>query len=565
MKRFGCLTANTLPQHTVFKNMERLKIYIIVGVLFLVPFSPLPSAAQTGPGGSPISSIPPSALPPSARQEGLIQSPNPIDRSSNLTVTGNIRGGKYFHDSVPYRDSTSFGQTLPSSSLDSFIRDSAGTEDIGRFTEGKKPYYSPTQTVTTVSPGSSVVIRPPTTNIGSYVTQSPAFGASAQRTDTTPDTGYVTPLISQRPMSKTLQELEKQISSEIDTQPETEELTGQQYQILAEKFQKTMAQQLSNKAPELRKSLTINDSPLLPPTERKPPEDTPKEKTAPPEKLLDEDEASSESDGLWIPEKQEDDEQPQGYGQTRQPLDKPPQGYEQVKQQLDDLNKRIDRALFREITEEEDEDTADSPSGIRDAATNGTYQTPQYNLQYDLYAPRVDEIDPAITTKAKEILGPHTAASFSESNFNKNMAAAERYLRLGRYYRAVDAYSLALVYKRDDPIAYAGKSYALFASGEYMSSALFLSRILQMFPEYAQLKVDIETMTGGSENLQARVAEAEEWLGRSDAPELHFLLAYVYYQMNEIGLAQKAIDAAYEKAPDAPAVQTLKKTIEDSI
>ena len=145
------------------------------------------------------------------------------------------------------------------------------------------------------------------------------------------------------------------------------------------------------------------------------------------------------------------------------------------------------------------------------------------------------------------------------------MAAAEFYLKQGRYYRAVDAYTLASIYKPDDPLAYVRKSCALFASGEYMSSSLFLSRTLSEFPEYAKLKIKIEDLVGGSENLQARLTDAKEWLANSDAPELHFLLAYVYYQMNETSLAKEAIDAAYEKAPDVPAVLNLKKAIEGDI
>ena len=94
-----------------------------------------------------------------------------------------------------------------------------------------------------------------------------------------------------------------------------------------------------------------------------------------------------------------------------------------------------------------------------------------------------------------------------------------------------------------------------------MSSALFLSRALEIFPEYIQFKIDIEAMVGDKDTLENRIVEIEEWLKKSDAVELHFLLGYVYYQMNKEEQAKKAIDAAYEKIPEAPAVIVLKEAI----
>jgi tetratricopeptide (TPR) repeat protein len=64
--------------------------------------------------------------------------------------------------------------------------------------------------------------------------------------------------------------------------------------------------------------------------------------------------------------------------------------------------------------------------------------------------------------------------------------------------------------------------------------------------------------------VESRIADIEEWLEMSDSGELQFLLGYVYYQLGRIGEAKKAIDAAYEKLPDAPAVKTLKKAIDSA-
>ncbi len=228
--------------------------------------------------------------------------------------------------------------------------------------------------------------------------------------------------------------------------------------------------------------------------------------------------------------------------------------------------------------------------------------------------------DADISLKAKSILGEHkTFASYSEDTFNRHLRAAEEYLKEGKFYRAADAYTLASIYKPGDPLAYVGKSHALFGAGEYMSSALFLSRALEIFPgyarldvdietmlgdkdkleiriadvqlwleatkssevqlllgspEYARFKVDIETMSGDKDKLESRVADFQQWLKSSKAtelqfllgsPELQFLLGYVYHQMNRLQWAKVAIDAAWLQMPTSPAVVTLKVAIDEAI
>ena len=145
------------------------------------------------------------------------------------------------------------------------------------------------------------------------------------------------------------------------------------------------------------------------------------------------------------------------------------------------------------------------------------------------------------------------------------MRVAEEYLKRGRYYRAADAYTIASIYKSDDPLAHAGKSHALFAAGEYMSSALFLSRAIEIFPEYARFKIDLVAMVGDKDKLESRIANVEEWLDESDAAELKFLLGYIYYQMGRQEEAKKMTQAAFERMPESPAVAALKKAITGAV
>jgi tetratricopeptide (TPR) repeat protein len=513
----------------VLRSEALLRRVAIVGLLFFTAFSETLLAVENR-----ISS---STIPPSSRREGLIRSPDAIGGGGNLLVTGNVRGGNYFRGVVPYYAPTDFGVTLPSSSLDSFLRDSAGSEDFGRYNRysgynlGYRPYYSPTQTVASTMPGASAGAGAPTANIGAYSARPYLAGTLPLRRDEMLDTASAMSLARLRPMSMTPAEMQKLISSEI-AKNSPAGLTDRQYQTQAEQYEPNISQE-SYKTGELKKPLPGLEGSLLPSAPRKPggevnqPFETPTQKEQAGEKT-----AEMPFGAPWAID-----------------MNKQLDVYGQMKQQLDSLQKKLELAL-----------AAQQPEKAAEESKKSAGEQTQEGSQ----AEKLAEINLSVA-RAKGILGPfETFASFSQDKFNQNMRAAEQYLKQGRYYRAADAYTLASLYKPDDPLAYAGKSHALFASGEYMSSALFLSRALQIFPEYARFKIDIVAMVGDRDKLESRVVDVEEWVKRSGAPELQFLLAYVYYQMDRLQPAKEAIDAACEQMPQAPAVLALKKAIEDS-
>jgi tetratricopeptide (TPR) repeat protein len=165
---------------------------------------------------------------------------------------------------------------------------------------------------------------------------------------------------------------------------------------------------------------------------------------------------------------------------------------------------------------------------------------------------------------AEALQGVHkTFATESKTKFNQYMKTAEDYLKKGQYYRAADAYTLASIYNPSDPFAYAGRSHALFASGEYMSSAYYLMRAINMYPDYATVRVDLNAMIPDKDKLESRISDVNKWIERSKSPELQFLLAYVYNQLGKTEQAKDMINAASEKLPDNEAVKTLKDVIEN--
>ncbi|MHC4627883.1 MAG: hypothetical protein ACYTDV_12955, partial [Planctomycetota bacterium] len=117
-----------------------------------------------------------STVPASSIRSGLLTTPAPIDTAAELSITGNLRGGKHFRGNVPYRSTTDMGLDPATSSLNSFrtppplssfLRDSAGPEDFGRRSSryGTRPYYSPTDTVATTVPGQRRVFGPADTRV----------------------------------------------------------------------------------------------------------------------------------------------------------------------------------------------------------------------------------------------------------------------------------------------------------------------------------------------------------------------------------------------------------------
>ena len=177
-----------------------------------------------------------------------------------------------------------------------------------------------------------------------------------------------------------------------------------------------------------------------------------------------------------------------------------------------------------------------------------------------------------LSARTKAILGSYRSLeSFWNDKFNQHVAAGEKYFKDGRYYRSAGAYTLALIYKPEEPLAYMGKSHALFAAGEYVSSALFLSRAIAAASQGREAEdYNVEQLLAlGSQflsyidrdKLESRLADVERWQERSNSTELQFLLGYIYYQMGRLDAAWEAIDGAYKKMPEAPAVIALREVI----
>jgi len=546
----------------------KARLLFIVAVVFLTFFSGTGWAIRNPVIGNPVGS---GRVPPSSARSGLVRSPNPIDRSGNLTITGNVAGGRHFRGVVPYRATTDFGAAIGSSSLDSFLRRSAGSGDFGTFTGRYTPYYSPSGTVTTTRPGRPGVFRPATTRIGGRAPDGFAPGVSSaiklgkQQVLSGRDTAVSS--LRFRPRRFTPQQLEQLILDGVATYAQAKRIADEQNLAQMERLQQDL-KQLRHRAPQLKQSLVIRDDSLRPLTKLERSADV-----LQPLKL----QRPKEQVPLEIPQGTTEYKKARFLTGQASEEGAQPDVYEQMKRRIDELQKTLESVRDGRAAKQAEEAAGGEKKPGAEELELLKLGIPKFQKIGTQESSPLDELsDVDVSAKAKGILGPHkTFASFSDDKFNQHMRAGEMYLKQGRYYRAADSFTLASIYKPDDPLAYAGRSHALFAAGGYMSSALFLSRALEIFPEYARFKIDLVAMVGDRDKLESRIADVERWLQISDAPELQFLLGYVYFQMDRLERAKEAIDAAYEKLPPTAsqseakrwgrAVAALKEAIDSEI
>jgi tetratricopeptide (TPR) repeat protein len=166
---------------------------------------------------------------------------------------------------------------------------------------------------------------------------------------------------------------------------------------------------------------------------------------------------------------------------------------------------------------------------------------------------------PAVSGQMRESTEVLTAASREKSD--RYLKAAELYLQQGRYHRAVESFSLASLYNPNDRRVQLGRSHALFAAGEYVSSATFLAQAIELDPNQTLARIDLVNATGGPDLFLRRVTDLEQCARTTSTPDLQLLLAYIYYEMDRPDEAGAAIDAAEKGLGRLPAVNLLKDAI----
>jgi hypothetical protein len=180
---------------------------------------------------------------------------------------------------------------------------------------------------------------------------------------------------------------------------------------------------------------------------------------------------------------------------------------------------------------------------------------------------RTAPVDPTRYEGSDELIGDRLLREYREQRtasagaFERHMQTAREYMQQGRYYRAAESFTRASVYRPGDALPQLGKSLALFAAGEYVSSSLLLARAIELNPQCAVAEANVVNAAGGPAAFEYRLADLEQCLERSDAPQLQFLLAYVYHQIGRSQEAAQAAAAAQKGMPASMVVDVLKAAV----
>ena len=483
-------------------------------------------------------------IPSTAYRSGLVTSPRPTYLSGNLIVTGNVGGGKHFRGVVPYNAVSDFGGRLGSGTLDTFLRRSTIPQNY--YSGGHTPFYSQTGTVTRIVPGTNMVVTPPSTKIRTQrrdmLTQRPLLSdqsETASRGDLLGlDRVTFFPLGTERIGDYPLLS---------DEQDEAEaQASRKTYQIERKQFTRDL-KQLEEEVDELERQL-LGESGTVKPSIKsvsQRPYQSPLEITNKPQL----------PQLPHQPGSMQDVQEPERTSVYEQMLAE----YEQNKQKYEEL--------FGDSQDtEQQEDSEGVLPGTKLSTRKLEYKQPKRIISPKTKPQQVEKKPKSeleILAESQRVLSERQSfAVRSQDKFNQYMRAAEQYMQQGKYYLAADAYSMATIYKPLDPLGYAGKCHALFAAGDYLSSALYLNRAIDMFNGYVDFKIDIVTMIGDMDKVEKRITDIKTWVEINGAPELHFLLAYVYMQLDRLDKASQAADAAYNDMQDVPAVGLLKTAID---
>ncbi len=502
---------------------------LIVSLAFMVSAQRATNPYTTPQSEGPNVMLPIGRNPTSVPPDDSVPTPRPRVNAGNDIVTGNVAGGREFRGALPYTPSTQLGAGLSdtgSADVRSFLRRSAGMPTT-RSSIGQ-PYYDPSQTVTSIRRGElSGLSRPQVTFPGGSGRFSiPRLSEIEQMTQ------------PQRPTWLETTEIEAAIQQQMGLR---------ELALIKDQFKQLDPVQRDRLDPRIRELLD--------------------EFTEPEDRQIPRDRTFDESLQPVRPDKPAD---PQAISEVEQ-LRIQKDLFEQMRRDLEQL-------LESDVGIKPKPDPAGKiPLSDTPNSKTSTGRTVDATKTADTPPGTSTDSPNRISTKIdmarmRRLLGSHeNFQSLAVAKSSEYAQQADEFMAKEQYYKAADNYTLAAIWRNDDPQIHLKKAFALLAAGSYLSSAQALQTAVILQPELAGEKSQTlaallrkpmaETQYDKTTLGDNRMKEMGIWQERSDSGMLAFLMAYVYWQQNLPSKGRDALMIAEEKYPDDPAVLALRAVL----
>lgn len=148
-------------------------------------------------------------------------------------------------------------------------------------------------------------------------------------------------------------------------------------------------------------------------------------------------------------------------------------------------------------------------------------------------------------------------AAINQKQYQSYMTQGNTLMAQGRFYNAADSFGSALFFSPKNVSAVIAKSHALFAAGEFMSSAFYLDQAIELSKEVSQAPVDMEALLGDTQVLGQRMDDLKNWQERTGNPMLLFLQGYAQLKMGNAEEAKASLDKALALQPEMASIKVL--------
>jgi len=582
----GRTNAGRIGRSDAGRLMRRRKIVAWVVTLIVVcAVTSFSSGNRTG--GYGVGSVPSAVrsatTPLTSYENGLVDTPDPID-SSDRVVTGNVTGGKHFRGALPYRPPTSIDAPLGSTSLDPFLRRTAPATAGEDYLGASDSFYSPTGTVMTPGAGTAHTgqTSPSRYASGSDLGLRPSDPASAEVPvgdlvtgwPTSTQDGTVATREDYRQQMRQLQETLAQVKAELvqlersiatgaeAAEPETRSVPAYSPALPDSVMQ--AAQPVSPADASRRRELLQETARLLSATtgllegsaaqsaaargqaDAGVASDTVAD-AQPRLRLYEEQEqASSEAplsiDALVAPRTRQTAGVPASPSTSLLPA---VQRIQETARAFDTTNAVLKRPQTA-MPLPQASPGAELPSGYRVLGQDGDSALSPIK---------------AATNAALTPASPLNNDSSSAKMFERHLQSGRQLMQQGQFQRAAEAFTLASAYRPNDARAHLGKGHALLAAGRYLDSALSIAKAVELDLPAALQRTDLIQLVGGPDPFVRHFNELDRLIQADGVPQLQFLIAYIYYQMDRPAEAKAAIDAAQKQLPTATPIHLLRSAI----